>query len=221
MSALGTLILEAGDLAGINLLNPTVSDYGIVFSGTNTPVVVPDTFMSLEYRGEQRISDYPIEQGGFASFNKVAVPGDIKIIAVCGGQNYFQSAAQLLDTFLNNALGTSFGQPMTRDAFIIALQNMLTAMDLYDIVTPDRTYKSYNLIHMSYSKTATKGATQVVAYLGFKEVRENVQAIYSNSLQGVFDSNSPSAALPVNLGTLATVSPSATQSAIISGGGFS
>lgn len=221
MSALATIALEAGNLVGVNLLNPSSLDYAIVLSGTATPLIVPDSFVSFEYKGEQRISDYPIENGGFASFDKVAVPGDIKIIATCGGQNYFQTAAQALDTYLNNILGTSFGQPMTRDTFILKLENMLTALDLYDIVTPDRTYVSYNLIHMSYAKSSQKGATQVIAYLGFQEVRENVQAIYSDSLDTPINSNSPSAALPANMGTLATSAPTVIQAANISLGGWS
>lgn len=220
MSAIATDILALTSALGVNLLQVGAPLYGVVTSDTAQVVITPDTVLSVEYRGEQRISDYPVEGGGFSSFNKVAVPFDLRVRMACAGRNYVQSVEEVLDQALNSVLGTGFGQKMSRADFLAQLETMLRSLDLYDFVTPDYTYSSVNLVHYDYRKTATEGGVKVIADLYFREVRETVSALYSTGgLPNIF-SDSPSAANPVNLGSITGTVPTTSQSSIILAGGF-
>ncbi len=220
MSVPATLVLEGLDALGVNLLGSPNTQYAIVTTGSSVPVVTPDTIMRLNYRGEQRISDYPVEQGAFSSYNKVAQPFDLRMTLVCGGRNYYQDATQKLDQYLNGLLGTSFGQPMSRADFLQAMEDMLASTALFDVVTPDFTYEKLNLVHFDYSKTSTDGAVQIIADCGFREVRETVTATFTNSGQINITSDSPSAATPVNAGRVTGMIPTVSQSSITTAAAF-
>lgn len=218
MSVPATFFLGAAQTLNIDFLNPSAHSYAIVTSGTTAPVITPDSVLSMEYKGEQRIADYPIEAGGFASFNKVAMPFDLRMVLTCGGKNYLQSAlqtvTQTVDSYINSILGTAYGQPMNRDDFLTQLEIMLHAIDLYDVVTPDKTYSSVNLVHYSYSKKNDNGAVMIIAELWFQEIRQSVAAIYSTSSASSITSNSPSAASQVNTGAVTYALGSTSQQAI-------
>ena len=220
MSVPATLVLEGLDALGINLLGSPNTHYSIVTTGSSSPVVTPDTVESFAWKGDHRISTFPVEQGAFTSYNKVATPFDLRMTLVCGGRNFYQDATQKLDDYLNSLLGTGFGQPMAREDFILALEAMLESTDLYDVVTPDRTYERLNLVHFDYVKRAKDGAVMVIADCGFEEVRETVTAIYTATGQPNIDSNSPSAASPVNVGRVTGMIPTVSQSAILKAGSF-
>lgn len=89
MSTLGTLVLDAGSALGINLLSPASSGYAIL-DNTGGVKLVPDTMEVFDYSYEERLSDFPIEQGGFNTYNKVQVPKTIKVDMACGGLNLVQ-----------------------------------------------------------------------------------------------------------------------------------
>jgi hypothetical protein len=122
MSVPATFFLGAAQTLGIDFLNPSPDNYAIVTTGTTAPVITPDNVLSLEYKGEERVSNFPIEAGGFSSFNKVAIPFDLRIVMTCGGRNYLQSAlqtvTQTVDAYINSILGTAYGQPMNREDFL-------------------------------------------------------------------------------------------------------
>ena len=60
---------------------------------------------------------------------------------------------------------------MSKGAFILGIDKLLTGLTLVDIVTPDATYKNCNLIHVDYRRDATNGATLLIAQLWFQWVR--------------------------------------------------
>lgn len=218
MSVPATFFLGAAQALDIDFLNPSANDYAIVTSGSTSPVITPDSVLSLEYKGESRIGDFPIEQGGFSSFNKVDVPFDIRMVMACGGQNYLQSAlqtvTQTVDTYVNSVLGTAFGQPMTRADFLAQLKLMRKSLDLYDIVTPDETYMGVNLVHYDYAKKNDNGAVMIIAECWFREIRQTVSASYSTSSNTQVNSNSPSAASQVSTGTASPTTGTTAQQAI-------
>jgi hypothetical protein len=237
MSVPATFFLGATQALDIDLLATGAPTYGVVTAGSNAtsggflssivgattgtlgltgggkPVITPDSVISLEWHGEERISDYPVENGGFASFNKVAVPYDLRIVMTCAGLNYVQTTLQPVTQLLNQALaglGLAFGQPMSRDAFLSALDSMLDSTTLYDVITPDKVYKNVNLVSYSHAKKHDDGATMVVAELIFREVRTSVSANYGNSIA----STSESAASNVSVGTVNGSSASTSQTSM-------
>src|SRR4051812_4109671 len=50
-----------------------------IFTEGGSPVAVPDSFVEMEFRKDARISDYPTEQGGFESYDKVQQPYDSRV----------------------------------------------------------------------------------------------------------------------------------------------
>lgn len=187
------VLAELGDLVGIDLLNPLSTDWKILDANTSAPVIVPDTVPRFEYRGEARVSDYPVEQGAFASYNKVQVPFDVRMTMVCSGSNFAQKGAQAL----RNAVGLSIGQNlMQRPDFLDTLDYMRLTTDLFVIVTPDKTYPNVNLEHFDYRRETTNGATMLIVEAWFREVRVSGAAKYTN------DTAAPSGADPVGLGTV-------------------
>jgi hypothetical protein len=227
MSVPATFFLGTTQALGVDLLNTGAPGYTIVtaantasaggfiasavgkISGTSggKPVITPDSVISLEWHGEERISDYPVQNGQFMSYNKVAVPFDLRMVMTCQGLNYVQSLLQSVTQSLDQALGQlglAFGQPMSRDSFLRQLDTMLASTDLYDVVTPDKVYQNVNLVGCNHAKKSEEGGTLIIAELMFKEVRETGSAQYSTLTvtYGQITSNSESAATPVNVGTV-------------------
>lgn len=187
-------VAEAGDLLGIDILNPLASDWGIHDSATGELVIQPDTVPRFEFRGDRRISDYPVEQGAFASYNKVATPYEIRMTMVCSGGLVRQA-----ESFIQSALGIDSGF-MQKSNFIDRLDEMLNTTKIFSIVTPDITYFGANLEHYDYKRETRDGATMLKVEAWFREVRVTASATYSDG--GPVNSNSPSAADPVSLGTV-------------------
>lgn len=200
--------IEGAGLLGIDLLNPDIlhahsTDWYVLDAASASIVIRPDTVQKFEYRNESRISDYPVEQGSFASYNKVATPYDIRMTMICGGLNLVKQGVQALG--INDLVGTSRNQPMQRSAFLDRLQTMLDSLHLYDIVTPDKTYDNCNLVHYDYRRESRDGVKLVKADCWFREVRVTSSATYSSSSGGIsVNSASPSAANAANAGNVNT-----------------
>jgi len=88
-----------------------------------------------------------MEDGAFQSFNKVESPFDIRVTLTRGGSS------------------------ANRTAFLDAILGLKKSLDLYDIVTPDKTYINVNLENYSYRRTSRSGKTLITAELFFKEIR--------------------------------------------------
>lgn len=228
MSVPATFFLGATQALGIDLLNTGAPTYAVVTAGQSTsaggfmasvsgklggnksgnPVLTPDSVLSLEWHGEERISDYPVQQGQFVSYNKVKVPFDLRMVMTCQGLNVVQEALQSVTQSLDQALsnvGLAFGQPMSRDAFLKQLDTMLQSTDLYDVVTPDKVYQNVNLVAYNHAKKNDEGGTLIIAELMFREIRESGSAQYLTPTASVgtpISSSSETAASPVNLGTV-------------------
>lgn len=103
--------------------------------------------VSVTYTKQYRISDYPIEGGGFASYNKVELPSQpIVILAMSGNET-------------------------ERARFLNEIEKLSITTDVYDIVTPEKTYIQHTIESYNYTRTNTKGATLLTVELHLKEVR--------------------------------------------------
>lgn len=230
MSVPATFFLGASQALGLDLLNTGSPTYAVVTAGASanaggfmasvagqlgatqngSPVLTPDSVLSLEWHGEERISDYPVQNGQFVSYNKVRVPFDLRIVMTCQGLNIMQDALQPVTQAVNQALsniGLAYGQPMSRDAFLKQLDVMLDSTDLYDVVTPDKVYSNVNLVGYNHAKKNDAGGTLIIAELMFREVRQSGTPTIGNGTVTVGDltqisTSSESAATPVNVGTV-------------------
>lgn len=139
-------------------------------TGSMEKIIEPDSVLSFEYRGEARIADYPIEAGGFKSYNKVQQPYDIRMRMSCEG------AGTLTSLISFNSSGRTSG--MTREDFISRLEAMKISLALYNLVTPDYVYANVNLVHFDYKRTNVEGVTMLVADLYLREIQQTTTATY-------------------------------------------
>lgn len=143
----GTTFLLTTDAASLNALN-FAQQWGLFLNGA--PVVVFDTFVSIEYKREWAISDYPIEQGGFESYNKVQVPFNVHVKFASGGSAENRAALEASCEAVGKTLA------------------------LYTVNTPERVYQSVSVQHIDYRRTSTNGVGLLTVEMWLLEVRTRV-----------------------------------------------
>lgn len=121
------------------------NDWGVYYNSVK--VISPDSILSLEYKREWRLSDYPQELGAFQSYNKVAVPFDVRLRMMLGGD----AAA--------------------RQSFLNEVEQAAASLNLYSVVTPDRVYTSVNIVAIGYSRSASQGLGLISVDVGLRQVR--------------------------------------------------
>ena len=107
---------------------------------------------SVSYAKETRVSEYIIERGGFASYNKVEMSATPSVVLNMSGSK------QSLSAFLNE----------------IDLATKST--DLYSVATPEVTYVNYNITGYNYQRKSDRGANMLSVELTLMEIRENSAA---------------------------------------------
>lgn len=150
-----TIVLLAADAAAVvgALLNGP--QWGVFLDGL--PVIEPDSFVSWEFRQDFPISDYQVEQGAFASYDKVQLPAEIRVSVSAGGA-------------IEN-----------RQAVLNQVDAVMNTVDLYDVLTPEGTYLDYNFTHRDLRRTARNGVGLLIIDLWLTEVRENAQAQFQST----------------------------------------
>jgi hypothetical protein len=139
------------------------SQWGIFRSdATLTPVTTWDSVIKVDYRHEMKISDFPVERGNFASYNKVQVPFDIRISFAIGGE----------------------GGTTARATFLAQLETAVQSLDLFVVVTPEAFYPRANLIHMEYSRESRRGLNLLVVEVWVQEVRTTEGASFTDMSTG-------------------------------------
>lgn len=144
----------------------------------------PDSVAAFEYRGESRLAGYPVEQGGFSTYNKVQMPFDMRIRMTCDGSG-----------------------SMSREQFLTSLEYLKASLELYTIVTPDKAYTGANLVDFDYQRTSRNGVSLLTVDAVFSEVRETATAVYISPAQA-------SGADTVNTGVVRTATPTDQQARV-------
>ena len=108
--------------------SPTTLQWGIFLDGQ--PVVVADNILTFGFKKAARISKYPQEQGAFASYNKVSTPAEPRIRFSAGGTVEY------------------------RQNFLNSIEPLIGDLNLYDVVSPEITYSSYNVVNYDYDRNA-------------------------------------------------------------------
>lgn len=142
--AIQQLVVLTQDLIA-GFLDFGAPQWGIYQNGF--PVVVADSVISVEYRQAWNLSDYPIEGGGFESYNKVATPYVARVRFASGGGI---DDRQLLFSTLAEIAGD---------------------LNLYDIVTAETVYTNANVEMYDYRRTATNGLGLLAIDVTVTEIR--------------------------------------------------
>jgi len=141
--------------------------------------------MSLDFDTESKISDFPVEGGAFASYNKVESPAS-PIVTLC-----------------------MTGNESERHDFLQAMHDASKSIDLYSVVTPEFTYVDYSIERYSYQRRNDRGATLLMVEVVLKEIRQ-VSAQYATSNRQNQQVDSPKdvgAAKPVDNGKVQPKEP--------------
>lgn len=159
---IGVIGSLTGDFDFLNSDGPGVSSltqaprWGL-FDESGAQIITPDSFLGLDTLKEYRVSDYPIEEGGFESYNKVEVPFVGKVIFAKGGDE------------------------ASRTQFLTECQDAAKSLDLYTLVTPEISYPKVNVTHVDYRRTSTNGVTMLTVEIWVEEIRNTVTATFSNT----------------------------------------
>lgn len=156
--AQGTSIGSAGTLSGY------ISATGGTANASDTAEA---STYSVDYAKEMRISDFPVEKGGFASYNKVEMPGEPRVTL-------------MLD-----------GSVDDRTALLALLDYAAKSTNLYNVVTPEAVYTNCTIQRYGYQRAAAKGANMLIIDVTLKEIRQ-VSAAYT--VQQISKPQNPSAA---------------------------
>jgi len=136
-----------------NLLDMLAPKWG-VFNTSGAQAIVPDSFLDLDYVNSSIIPTHPQEQGAFASYNKVQNPRAHAISMSKGG-----------------------GKKEMTD-FLTLLESLADSLELFTIVTPNRSYSRTNIDKCEYRRTAFNGAGIIIATIHFTEIRQ-AAAVFS------------------------------------------
>ena len=107
-----------------------------------------DVFIDMDFSGENQVAHEPIEQGGFASYNKQDSPKEITVTLAC--TKMYMSQQPVLESIDKLASGTQ----------------------KLSLITPASEYKNLNIESYSYRRTEDAGAGLLAVELKLVEVRE-------------------------------------------------
>jgi|GEM_PF-2601551 len=133
--------------------SPTV--WGVFLNGE--AVIESDNTISVEFVQDFPISNYPVEQGAFLSYDKVQLPATIRVRVSAGGSE------------------------SNRQAFLASIDAVMNTTDLYDVVTPEQTFTSYNFTHRDWRRMARNGVGLIQVDLWLTEVRTTSTTTFSSS----------------------------------------
>ena len=129
-SAFPAAVAMVGDL--ISEIAPSGAQWGLFSQSGGGQAITADSVVSFAHRQEWTISDYPVERGGFQTFDKVLLPFDVR-------------------------LRFSAGSSAARAALLSSIDAVAGTTELFDAVTPDAVYTDVNVTHYDYDRAAQKG----------------------------------------------------------------
>ena len=151
----------------------TTKDWGI-FDDKLKPVFDYDTILSMKVESKANVSNFPVERGSFATYNKVRQPIKIEVKVSVGSLQY--PASKGLSVNARKRKGVDRRSKLIADMGIARYST-----DVYSIAMPEGTYPRMTLQDFSFAReTNSGGPSRVIAEMSFVEVRE-VTAQYSNS----------------------------------------
>jgi hypothetical protein len=106
----------------------------------------PDNFISIDYTASQNISNYPIEQGQFATYNKINNPNQVILKVSVGGSESKKN------DFLND------------------VEKMARSFDYFEVVAPSGSYKNLTVESYEYRREVSSGVGVLAVTIHFVEI---------------------------------------------------
>ena len=143
---ISTALIQFG---GSQLINRLFGNYWGIFSQNGIPLLLVDNVASVKYESKSQISNAPVEQGSFASYNKIAEPYSVSVM-----------------------MTKASGGVMQRAAFLSLLESFTQSTNLFMVITPEAIYPNCNIVSYDYARDASDGARMIKANIHLQEVRE-------------------------------------------------
>lgn len=134
-------------------------DWNIYDQNAN-PILSYTSFLGVEVQDQGSVVDAPIEEGSFASYNKVQTPFGLRV---------------------------TVGKDGTRDeleAFLDSLSELKDTATLILVATPGRLYGPATLESLNYRRTVEAGAYALYVELTIVEIREVKTFVTSTVISG-------------------------------------
>jgi len=183
------VVLFAAD--AINLVKSFLPTLWGLYSEEGVPLLIGDNMAAVDFKRDARMADYPIEKGGFSSYNKVQTPFDARATFTVGGSD------------------------ARRTLFLVTLDKLVKELTIVSLVTPEVTYSSANVIHYDYRRTSKNGASLLTVEVWIMEVRLTAGASFTDAASteaaGAPAPQTPSGASPVSAGAVQAAPLTAVQ----------
>ncbi len=161
----------------------TVTPEWGIFDSDNNRALGPTSILDMGFQKEWQIPTFQVQNGSFASYNKVASPFEIPLRMTKSG---------------------SLGD---RTQFLNDLERIAESLSLFTILTPERTYLDCNITRFSLLRRGVTGAfffAEVEVF--FREIRQ-VSPQYASTNAATVDAQNPSAVPPINQGRVSPGAP--------------
>jgi hypothetical protein len=131
-------------------LNPPRPIYAIVDSETFEPLTVPDSWGEFTPVYDSQVSDYPVEKGAFAVYNKVRRPIGVTVTLV------------------------KTGSDVARLTWLAAIQQseLQAPTRLFTLISPQSVYVDYTITGMSFETRQARGSNMLYLTVRFMEIAQ-------------------------------------------------
>lgn len=123
------------------------SKWGIV-NQYGVPILLSDSFLSIDYSNTQETSKDPIENGKVMTYNKVNNPRKCSVVLAKGA-----------------------GGALKRGLWLSQLELYTNSTLKFHVVTPETVITNMLITNLSYSRTSTDGLQLIKAKLDFEECK--------------------------------------------------
>lgn len=147
-----------------------------IFTTAGKPVAVADSVIDIGFKSAAKVSNFPIQAGSFANHNKVNNPFEVTVRLAKGGS--LSADTELANLLKGGSLGG--GGDRARGEFLDAIDMAKNSLDLFSVVTPEKTYSSCNIIGYSYRREQGNGAYMLLVDITLIEIRQ-VYAQYTKT----------------------------------------
>lgn len=174
------LTLLTTDTNVIPGVSASLTQWGLFLNGS--PAIPADTFIGVvPLRDPSSVPDYPVEQGGFQSYNKVALPVTARARYMTGGS------------------------VEDRTATLAAAEAAKQSMSLYELRMPESTYTSMNVTEVNFARQNGE-AGLIVVELVLEQIRQTatIAFVNPNGTTPVTNATAPGANDPQSAGIVQT-----------------
>ena len=202
--------VELGTLLQSYLIQQADKQWGI-FDSKGVAVVTSGRVRAVDIRAGYMISDAPLEDGAFMSYNKVKRPSEIMVEMLCDGTTMSYGNLSAISNLLSvTGIAGPSKEQKARTSFTKALDALVADLNLYHVTTPEQSYTNMNVVEYSLRRSVERGITLLWADIRLQEVRLTA----SNQLTKTVK---PSGEAKAFSGPVSTEAATSAQAASISG----